>query len=1387
VVLEIVKDLPQDADKIKFLSALAPRLSMGLLPNALRLIQDAFTQDADRAEALSNLVPYLPIEQLPEAFRLITQSIKTPRHQTTAIENLIPFLSFQGFQDVLNLIEEHGITQSEDKPTTESETKAITEPKLQARILRKAATALGVGQVGAGLSQPPPSIESEGFLTPQAQEQVESSLLIDKIIHLTEQLKPCQRNDFSYEKEAADILSQLAPALAYLPNVLQNKVSEHVLQFLQSVQQFKDLGYSAQLLSAFTPYFPEAANPFLANCSGDDYRALLNIRIRAAIPGKLDTQVLNETFKTIEGQYRKAEALVEIACHPAGSNYQTETLQTIRRLSNTYRKAQYLQRLTPHLLDNQRLETANIIREITNPYHKVKALVALACKFPEFRTEVRTAAQALGNRVQRIEQLSTLAVEVPEILPDILDLAEKVDQLIERKEILLALAPHLPMRINREVNRERPVGRPSIEDQDLWNRSLYLLARGYRDALQGGSLRNETAQDKDFLNLQDEINALSDLLLMRDLEPPMTVGILGGWGGGKSYIMHLMQTHVTEVRSRPVAEAEAWNPDPKNEKLSPYVGHIYQIKFDAWTFAKSDLWASLMQTIFFELDRQLTLETQITTILNGILDLGKRRDLESKIWAVLYKTSDTERQWFLERVLTDKVLLNQLSGHNQGETTGQLWKTLHNTQQEAIEQLKKTQQQLEVARRELDTKKATIRTQINDQFAPLLKINDLKQKQSFKRVDALLGTSFILLRQRIGPRLFKHFHNEIHQELYGEESNSSKSGKRVGLWQELSQTLEQLEQARKELALAAAELQPSQLLIGNSTTSPSNVALLSNTESSAETSVEQSRDEAAEQPKPTQEEVQQKVDALFQKAEGLKLDIQTVAASVIEQQYWKVNWVSGWQWVRKNWLVLLLLLGFFISPLLLWKFFQINPIEIGTATVEQILTRIAAILAPTLPALVTLQSLLRSSHKWFEETQLALHEYEKSVENRNKQLEDTIETTIQKRLQEDSELQELERNVRQLQTQVEQQQQALPVNEYASLNDFVNDRLSSKTYANRLGLMQQVKEDLFDLSNKLLPPSGQSLESKINFLQGTFPRGPARVVIYIDDLDRCPPDRVVQVLEAVQLLVKTPLFIAVLAVDERYITRALEKFYEGVLSRRGRPSGTDYLEKIIQLPYRVRPIMANTLESYLRSQVVIQDSATGGAKFSEFSRQEFNMLLACCQQVDLSPRTLKRLTNVYKLFKIVCRTRGTKPSPQAQQAILALLALSGRYSSLMRGIFDSIETCFEEQRTAEKAEKTLQTLHLRSPLRDFFHHYQLPEGDRYLQRELEKLTHDALQTAILPPALTLEDMTHEIFNLIRSFSFVGEIGENPEDHHIIGSTVGDLSLRAMPVPSSESV
>ena len=105
----------------------------------------------------------------------------------------------------------------------------------------------------------------------------------------------------------------------------------------------------------------------------------------------------------------------------------------------------------------------------------------------------------------------------------------------------------------------------------------------------------------------------------------------------------------------------------------------------------------------------------------------------------------------------------------------------------------------------------------------------------------------------------------------------------------------------------------------------------------------------------------------------------------------------------------------------------------------------------------------------------------------------------------------------------------------------------------------------------------------------------------------------------------------------------------------------------------------------------------------------------------------------------------------------------------MRGIFDEIETCFEEDREIDEATQNTQSLHLQSPLKDFFKHYRLPDSDRYLQREFDKLKHDALRTKILPQKLTLKQMSHEIFNLIRSFSFVGEIGQAPEDYGVAGS------------------
>jgi hypothetical protein len=90
-----------------------------------------------------------------------------------------------------------------------------------------------------------------------------------------------------------------------------------------------------------------------------------------------------------------------------------------------------------------------------------------------------------------------------------------------------------------------------------------------------------------------------------------------------------------------------------------------------------------------------------------------------------------------------------------------------------------------------------------------------------------------------------------------------------------------------------------------------------------------------------------------------------------------------------------------------------------------------------------------------------------------------------------------------------------------------------------------------------------------------------RIVLQIDDLDRCEPERVVEVLQAVHLLLATPLFVVVVAVDVRWLDRSLAERYRRLLGNQEVIGFNDdpatpqqYLEKIFQIPFQVPPMSA---------------------------------------------------------------------------------------------------------------------------------------------------------------------------------------------------------------------
>ncbi|MBO3752412.1 hypothetical protein J5X84_40685 [Streptosporangiaceae bacterium NEAU-GS5] len=145
--------------------------------------------------------------------------------------------------------------------------------------------------------------------------------------------------------------------------------------------------------------------------------------------------------------------------------------------------------------------------------------------------------------------------------------------------------------------------------------------------------------------------------------------------------------------------------------------------------------------------------------------------------------------------------------------------------------------------------------------------------------------------------------------------------------------------------------------------------------------------------------------------------------------------------------------------------------------------------------------------------------------------------------------------------------------------DFLSGRSTSDDYRKRLGIVTTVSEDLKTLSS-LVTDYNKSPEAQ----QADGP--PNRIVLYIDDLDRCPPARVVEVLEAVHLLLAFPLFVVVVAVDTRWLTAALSRALP-ILEKEAvpgisAPTATDYIEKIFQIPFWVEPLDVSGRHRLLR-------------------------------------------------------------------------------------------------------------------------------------------------------------------------------------------------------------
>lgn len=101
-----------------------------------------------------------------------------------------------------------------------------------------------------------------------------------------------------------------------------------------------------------------------------------------------------------------------------------------------------------------------------------------------------------------------------------------------------------------------------------------------------------------------------------------------------------------------------------------------------------------------------------------------------------------------------------------------------------------------------------------------------------------------------------------------------------------------------------------------------------------------------------------------------------------------------------------------------------------------------------------------------------------------------------------------------------------------------------------------------------------------------------RLVVLIDDLDRCLPEKAIQVLESVKLFLNVPGFSFVLAVDDEVVERGVAHRYSAyTLAAKGDGgtspglpiTGAEYLEKIVHLPVHLQRWTKAEARDFLRA------------------------------------------------------------------------------------------------------------------------------------------------------------------------------------------------------------
>ncbi|WP_252249473.1 P-loop NTPase fold protein [Clostridium sp. VAP23] len=156
------------------------------------------------------------------------------------------------------------------------------------------------------------------------------------------------------------------------------------------------------------------------------------------------------------------------------------------------------------------------------------------------------------------------------------------------------------------------------------------------------------------------------------------------------------------------------------------------------------------------------------------------------------------------------------------------------------------------------------------------------------------------------------------------------------------------------------------------------------------------------------------------------------------------------------------------------------------------------------------------------------------------------------------------------------------------------------------------------------------------------------LVVMIDDLDRCTPDKIIETLEAIKLFLSVSQTTFIIAVDERVIKYSIKKKYPQIEDNEVDIS-KDYIEKIIQIPVHIPELSEIDIINYmilLVSEMYLDKNTLNSLLNSLYEEEDFfggsritaSKIFSLINIDELDENKISNKNNYIKLSNVIEKT-----------------------------------------------------------------------------------------------------------------------------------------------------